>query len=102
MPDVPLTRTEAVAIIIRALGFDNLAPIPGYRTSFDDDDEIAEWAKDSIYMAKEIGLIEGDGINRFNPNKVMTRAEASTMITRFLKFMERDLQKDYRENIILF
>lgn len=102
MPDVPLTRSEAVVIIIRALGFDNLAPAPGYRTSFDDDNEIADWAKDSVYMAKEIGLVEGDGANRFNPNKVMSRAEASAMISRFLKFLEKDLQKDYRENIIKF
>ena len=102
MPDVPLTRSEAVVVIIRALGFDNLAPAPGYRTSFDDDNEIAEWAKDSIYMSKEIGLVEGDGNNRFNPNQVMTRAEASAMISRFLKFLEKDMQKDYRENILLF
>jgi len=32
----------------------------------------------------------------------MTRAEASAMLVRFLEFLERDLQRDYRENIILF
>jgi len=53
-------------------------------------------------MAKEIGLIQGDQLNRVNPNQVLTRAEASAMLVRFLEFLEQDLQQDYRENIILF
>jgi len=32
----------------------------------------------------------------------MTRAESSAMLVRFLEFLEKDLQQDYRENIILY
>jgi len=102
MPNASLTRAEAVTILMRALGFASKAPNPGYYTSFADDDRIPSWAKDSVYVAREIGIVQGDSYNRFNPDKVMTRAEASAMLVRFLEFLEKDLQRDYRENIILF
>ncbi len=102
MPEDKLTRAQAITILMRALGFENKAPTPGYMTSFADDYNIPEWAKDSFYVAREIGLVYGDTGNRANPNEVMTRAEASAMIVRFLNFLERDLQLDYREHIILY
>ena len=101
-PNDPLTRAEAVTVLIRALGFGNRAPNPGYYTYFSDDDKIPSWAKDSVYVAREIGILEGDSYNKFNPDKIMTRAEASAMLIRFLEFLEKDLQQDYRENIILY
>lgn len=100
-PKTPLTRAQAITILIRALGFTNKAPTPGYYTEFADDHKIPGWAKDSIYVAREIHLIEGDEYNRVNPDKIMTRAEASAMLVRFLEFLQKDLQIDYRENIIL-
>ncbi|KXG76220.1 S-layer homology domain-containing protein [Thermotalea metallivorans] len=101
-PEGPLTRAQAITILIRALGFENKGPSPGYYTSFADDRDIPNWARDSIYVAKEIHLIQGDDFNRVNPNKVVSRAEASAMLVRFLEFLEKDLQRDYRENIIQF
>ena len=101
-PTEPLTRAQAITILIRALGFGSKAPNPVYYTFFSDDDKIPSWARDSVYVAREIRIIEGDSYNRFNPNKVMTRAEASAMLVRFLEFLEKDLQSDYRENIILY
>lgn len=100
-PKSPLTRAQAITILVRALGFTNKAPTPGYYTQFSDDHRIPGWAKDSIYVAREIHLIEGDEHNRVNPNKPMTRSEASAMLVRFLEFLQKDLQLDYRENIIL-
>ncbi|MGE4283766.1 MAG: S-layer homology domain-containing protein [Clostridia bacterium] len=101
-PGNPLTRAQAITILIRALGFENKAPTPGYYISFSDNSRIPNWAKDSIYVAAEFGLVNGDENNNINPEKVMTRAEASAMLVRFLEFLEGDLQRDYRENIILF
>ncbi|TCO78761.1 S-layer homology domain-containing protein [Marinisporobacter balticus] len=101
-PDQPLTKAQAITILIKALGFESKAPTPGFYTSFTDDGKIPNWAKDSIYVAKEINLIHGDNMNRINPNKTITRAETSEMLVRFLEFLQKDLQKDYRENIINF
>lgn len=101
-PQLFLTRAQAITIMIRALGFESKAPTPGFSTSFADDYLIPEWAKDSIYVAREIGLVTGDNYNRINPDQVLTRAEASSMLVRFLNFLEQDLQKDYREDLVLF
>lgn len=101
-PDAALTRAQAITIMIRALGFDNKAPTPGYNTVFADDKKIPDWAKDSIYVAAEFGIIQGDEYNQVNPDKEMTRAEASAMMVRFLEFLQKDLQQDYRENLIYF
>lgn len=98
-PKSALTMAEGVTMLIRALGFENRAPNPGYYTNFIDHRDIPSWAKDSVYVAKEIGILKGD---RLNPNKPLTRAEASELLVRFLEFLEKDLQKDYRENIILY
>jgi len=101
-PKRSLTKAEAITILVIALGFENRAPNPGYMTSFADDIKIPSWARDSIYVAKELHLVSGDSSNKVNPNNPLTRAEASTLIMRFLEFLEKDLQKDYREDIIKF
>ena len=97
-----LNRAQAVTILIQALGFDNLAPTPGYFSGFSDDQKIPSWAKDSVYMAGRIGLVQGDAYNRFNPDQVLTRAEASVLLVKFLSFLQSDLQKDYRDQIVLY
>lgn len=102
LPAESLTRAQAITILVRALGFDYNAPAPGYTTSFVDDASIPSWARDSFYMASQMGLLTGDASNRAYPNRAMTRAEASALLVRFLGFLEKDLQKDYRENIMLY
>lgn len=101
-PNEVLTKSEIVTLLVRALGFENKAPTPGFYTTFADDRQIPFWAKDGVYVAKEIGILTGDENNRFNPQKLVTRAEASAMLVRFLEFLQKDLQKDYKENIIYF
>ncbi|MDR1160120.1 MAG: S-layer homology domain-containing protein, partial [Syntrophomonadaceae bacterium] len=101
-PDDNLTKAQAVTILIRALGFENIAPTPGYQTSFYDNDQIPLWGIDSVYMGQRIGLVSGDTFNRLNPNQAVTKAEAAVMLVRFLNFLHEDLQKDYRDNIVLF
>jgi len=100
--DLDVDRAQAVNMLVKALGFEDKAPTPGFSTSFADEDQIPEWCLDSVYVAAEIGLISGDSTNRINPQKVMTRGEASAMMVRFLNILQSDLQKDYRENIVLF
>jgi hypothetical protein len=101
-PNDSLTKGEAITILMRALGFESKAPAPGYKTYFADDSRIPNWARAAVYMAAEVGIVGGDGNNNINANKKLTRAEASSMLVRFLNFLEKDLQKDYRENIIYY
>ncbi|ANE46693.1 hypothetical protein SY83_10885 [Paenibacillus swuensis] len=101
-PNSPLTRAQAVSILIRALGLETQAPKTAYTTSFEDDRFIPYWAKDAVYAAQEVGLIIGASDNRFKPNDVMTRADAAVMLARFLEFIEKDLKTDYTDNIVLY
>ena len=101
-PDEPITRSQAVTILVRALGMEGRAPDPAYKTNYKDDSKIAVYAKDSIYVATELGLISGDANGRFNPNQPLTRAQASAIISRFLKFLENDLKENYRDDVLLF
>ena len=101
-PDNPITRVQAVAIFVRALGMEGRAPSPGYTTHFVDDSSIPAWAKDSVYVATELGLIYGDKYNRFNPHNQLTRAESSAILIRFLDFLENDLKQNYRDDILFF
>ncbi|MEN6390356.1 MAG: S-layer homology domain-containing protein [Syntrophomonas sp.] len=100
--DLDVDRAQAIHMLIKALGFEDKAPSPGFSTSFADEDQIPTWCLDSVYVAAEIGLVSSDSTNRLNPQKVMTRGEASAMLVRFLNILQSDLQKDYRDNIVLF
>lgn len=99
-PNEPVTRAQAVAIMINALGLQYNAPMPPYRTTFADDAIIPEWAKDYVYMAGEIGIVSGDLEGNFNPNKNLTKAEAASMLVRFIEHIKDDISYDYREKII--
>lgn len=104
MPDASMTRAEAITVLIKALGMENRAPNPGYSLKgiFLDAGDIPLWAYDSMYVAHDIGLIKGDSSGRANPNQEMSRAEASAMLISFLDFLRADLQKDYRDDIIVY
>lgn len=101
-PDGSVTRIQAMAILVRALGMEGRAPSPGYKTSFVDDADIPNWAKDSVYVANEIGLISGDEKNNFNPYQPLSRAQAAKVTSRFLDFLENDLKQNYRDDILFF
>lgn len=98
-PDEPLNRAEAYTIIIRLLGFENLAPInKNYTTGYKDDRDIPAWSKDYIYVAKELGMI--DGGDYFYPKREITKGESAKLIVDFINYLQRDLRKDYRENVL--
>ncbi len=101
-PDGRLTRAQAITIMIRSLGFENLAPTPGYHTGFSDDGDIPYWARDAMYVAREIGLIKGDSFGNALPNEVMSRAEAAAFLNRFVEYLRRDIVKDYRDRILYY
>ena len=101
-PNQALTRAQAVTVMITTLGFENLAPIQQYSTGFRDDGQIPLWAKDAVYMAKELGLVQGTDEGYFQPNKILTKAEAAAMMTNFIQYLQQDLRYDYREQILNF
>jgi hypothetical protein len=100
MPDRTLRRSEAITIMVNALGMTHLAPAPPYQTVFTDDAEIPNWSKDAIYVANEIGLISGYEDGSIRPNKIVSRAEAASMLETFIRHIKDNITVDYREKII--
>jgi hypothetical protein len=84
-PNAPISRQEAAAILVQALGNAGAAEtLMNAQTGFTDDSSIAAWARGFVSEASKIGLIKGYTDNTFAPQQDATRAEACVMIDNFL------------------
>ncbi|KFI34921.1 hypothetical protein HX99_07080, partial [Peptococcaceae bacterium SCADC1_2_3] len=84
-PNAKITREEITAILIRALGKqDEAAANANTMTSFKDDGDIASWARGSVVVAFNEGLIKGYPNGTFGPKKNAIRAEVCAMVSRML------------------
>ncbi len=99
MPDKQLSREEAITVIIRALGIEDMAPAMYFDTGFVDDSEISEWAKPSVYMAKKIGLIHGYN-GKVMPKRYLSRAEISVMLSNLVEHLRVEMVKDYKDALL--
>ncbi|RJE85217.1 hypothetical protein D3P07_21880 [Paenibacillus sp. 1011MAR3C5] len=80
-PKASISRAELAAMIVRGLG---LAPAEGSKLSYADADRIPAWAKPYVAAAREAGVMNGRGDNRFAPDASATRAEAVTVILNMI------------------
>lgn len=79
--DDRITRAQAAAIFVRALGQSELAQLLKNNTDFNDTQ--GHWAAGEIAMAKRMGLMQGaDGF--FRPNDDITYAELMTVMLRMV------------------
>lgn len=85
-PDESITREQLAVILYRYAqykGYDltveSNADISGYK----DADSISDYAKDAIYYAVSLGVINGKTEDIIAPLESATRAEVATMIMRF-------------------
>jgi len=98
--DSPIERQEAIVILLRTLGLENLGLSPTSVTSFVDDQYIASWAKKEVYAAARLGIISGDTDGKFRPKSYVSKAEAAAFVNRLVNYMRTDLQTDYTEHIV--
>lgn len=98
----PLTRAQALVILVRALGLESLAPASSLSTPFLDDWTIPTWARPGVYVAYKIGLARGDEYGYLRPNEVLTRAEAAAFLNRFIRYLQEEMTADYRERVLNF
>lgn len=80
-PENTITRQEFVSILYRYA-----KAAAGKEASLDkftDKADVAAWAKEAIAWAVEMGIVEGDNA-KLNPNKELTRAEAASILKRFI------------------
>lgn len=85
-PDQSISR-EQMAIILsnyaKLVGF-NL-PKDNVENTFDDNAKISVWAKDSVKKVQMAGMLMGKDGNKFDPQGIATRAEASAVLKRFVE-----------------
>lgn len=79
--DQPITRAEIAVMVARSL---NLKAADGSKLPFVDSSSIPSWAKGSVELAVDKGIMQGSSGNKFVPNDNATRAEATVMILRLL------------------
>ncbi len=80
-PNAEVTRAEMAVMIANALG----QPIEANTTtSFADDSDIPAWAKGSVVIVKQAGIVQGNSDNKYAPQSNATRAEAVTVLLKML------------------
>lgn len=85
-PDDNVTREQMVTMLRRyatALGVNTAAKGQSHR--FNDEDQVSDWAKDAMAWASGIGLVQGRDNNMLAPTAAITRAEAATLLERFIE-----------------
>lgn len=78
-----VTRQDMAVMIYRLLKPEEAADA----VLFADDSKIADYAKDAVYYLKSKGLISGTGNGNYEPERIMTRAEAAVLINNILNFI---------------
>lgn len=76
-----VTRQDMAVIICRALKLSEAEAVG----SFADDGEISDYAKGAVYALKEKGYISGTDKGTYEPSRVLTRAEAATVIYNVIR-----------------
>jgi hypothetical protein len=77
-PDKNVTREQAAAMLIRALGLDTSLP----RADPFPDVAAARWSAPQIAAAKTLGYVRGYNDGNYRPENNMTRAELAALLTR--------------------
>ncbi|MBR2576526.1 MAG: S-layer homology domain-containing protein [Firmicutes bacterium] len=81
-PDRPVTRAEAAVMFGKSAQMRGLGMSEEVKT-FKDADQIPDWAKDSIDVCQEKGILKGYEDGTFRPDRTITRAELATMLQAF-------------------
>ena len=101
-PDEYITTADAVTIMIRALGLESLAQKPYAVTTFKDNDQIPDYARNPIAVAQRVGLLKGDDKGYLRPREELTNERVAAIVYRLIEYMSKDLIKDYNERVFAY
>ena len=86
-PDRPVTRSEFLAVTIRALNFEKY--VAGFKGATQyPDTAIDHWSTGYINMGTAFGIVKGYPDGTFHPDGNVTYAEATTMLVRMLGYTQ--------------
>jgi len=75
-----ITRQDIAVLLYRIIQYVKLDVTPSEPVSFKDDAKISDYAKNAVYIMRQMGIIKGTPENMFEPTSFATRAEAAQMI----------------------
>lgn len=84
-PEQPITRDEAVKIMMTALATKQEVNYSDAELTFNDSDSIADWATKYVATAVELGLINGMEDNTFQPEGNTLREQSMVMTYRLME-----------------
>ena len=93
-----VTRAEAITMILRVIGEDKSALLPGNLRSFSDVD-VSHWAYANIGYAAYKGYISGTSPTTFEPDRYVTGLEFIRMLLTSMGYREVTLENAYKEGL---
>ncbi len=81
MPDSPMTRAQAAALLVRALDISVMEPNVDGLVFYD---VTGHWAQKEIEAAAKAGIMQGVGSGRFEPDAVLTREQMTVILDRLM------------------
>ncbi|MEI3183952.1 MAG: S-layer homology domain-containing protein [Lachnospiraceae bacterium] len=87
-PDTNINREQMAVIMAnyaKKLGYD--LPQTLKAVTFADNAQISSWAKDAVRTMQQAGILAGKNGNKFDPKGTATRAEAATVLRRFVEIV---------------
>jgi len=97
-----ITRAEVCAILMRILGYE--ATSQGFKNieSGFTDVKVGTWYNGYITLAYNLGLVNGIGNKKFNPEGYVTYEEAVAFIVKALGYKQENLSLSWPYNFIVF
>jgi hypothetical protein len=81
-PTRPVTREEAVSMVVEALSKRSTLNIPQVRANPFPDVPANRWSAPKIELLRQVGIVTGDQNGNFRPTSTITRAELMSMLRR--------------------
>ncbi|QGQ94686.1 carbohydrate-binding protein [Paenibacillus psychroresistens] len=88
-PNNSISREEIAVLLSRAIVFaQKQVAIGGDLSEYKDASSVASWSLASMQSAVKAGFIQGDQAHRLLPSAQATRAEATVMLARLLRYVQ--------------
>lgn len=89
-PGGTVTREQMAVILVKYMRLKGVMPEANtVSDAFADESTISSWAIDSVNAIRSLGIITGKPGNLFDPKTMTTRAEAATVIVKFITFIAK-------------
>ena len=88
-PTGSIKRFEAALMIDRLLAKQGIVAEKGLTSTFTDVKKLTAEAQSSIAHLAKLGVVNGKGYNKFDPNAVLTRQEMAVILDKALKLIEK-------------